>query len=176
MPSVWSAVANSAWNRRRSKRMPSASGTSKARVHRFLGGEDGGQRHRCDPFRHRQRFFQETRSGHNARHEPGALGFGGIHHAAGQNQIHRFGLADRARQPLRAADAGNDPELDLRLAELGILGGDHDVALHGELAAAAERETGHRGDDRLARVRGRVPGAGEIPHEHVDARTCRPSP
>ena len=32
MPSFWSAVANMAWNRRRSKRMPSASETSSARL------------------------------------------------------------------------------------------------------------------------------------------------
>ena len=35
---------------------------------------------------------------------------------------------------------------DLWLAELGLLGGNHDVAHHRELAAAAQREAVHRGD------------------------------
>ena len=90
---------------------------------------------------------------HHARHQAGALGLGGVHHAAGQDQVHRLGLADRARQPLRAADAGDDAELDLRLAELGVVGGDDEVALHRELAAAAERKAGDRRDHRLARAR-----------------------
>ena len=37
-----------------------------------------------------------------------------------------------------------------------------DVALHGELAAAAERKAGDRRDDRLARARGASQWAGEI--------------
>ena len=69
---------------------------------------------------------------------------------AGQHQVHRLGLADRARQALRAAGAGDDAELDLGLAELGAVGGDDEVAHHRQLAAAAEREAGDRGDHRLA--------------------------
>ena len=93
---------------------------------------------------------------------PGALGLGRVHHAAGQDHVHRLGLADRARQPLRAADAGDDAELDLGLAELGVVGGDDDVAQHGELAAAAERKARHRRDDRLAGARGAIPVGAEI--------------
>jgi hypothetical protein len=48
-----------------------------------------------------------------------------------------FGLADRACEPLRAADAENDAELDFRLSEFDVVGGDYDVALHSEFAAAA---------------------------------------
>ena len=64
--------------------------------------------------------------------------------------MHRHALAHEARQTLRAAVAGRDPELDLRLAELRVLAGDADVTRHGELAAAAERESVDRRDDRLA--------------------------
>ena len=56
------------------------------------------------------------------------------------------------RQPLRAAGAGNDPEVHLGLTDLR--GGDSDavVARHGELEAAAERVAVNRGDERLAGV------------------------
>ncbi len=91
----------------------------------------------------------------------------GVHHAAGQDQVHRLRLADRVRQPLRAADAGNDAELDFRLAEFGVVGGDDEIALHGKLAAAAERKAGDRGNDRLARLRDAVPGRREIAEEDV---------
>ena len=81
---------------------------------------------------------------HHASDQAGAFGFGRIHHAAGQDQVHRLGLADRARQALRAADARNDAELDLGLAELRVVGRDDDVAQHGELAATAERVSRRR--------------------------------
>jgi hypothetical protein len=71
---------------------------------------------------------------------------------AGQAQVHRLGLADGARQALRAAGAGQGAQLDLRLAELRGVGGDDHVAHHRQLAAAAQREAGHRGDHRLAAV------------------------
>ena len=52
-------------------------------------------------------------------------------------------------QALRAAHARHDAEGDLGLAELRGVGGDDDVAHHGELAAAAEAIAGDRGDERL---------------------------
>ena len=80
---------------------------------------------------------------------------------AGQHHVHRLGLADRARQALRAAGAGDDAELDLGLAELRGVGGDDDVAHHRQLAAAAEREAGDRGDHRLAHLADRLPVAAD---------------
>ena len=47
---------------------------------------------------------------------------------------------DEAGQPLRAAEAGDDPQLHLGLAEDGRLGGDPHVAGHRQLAATAERQ------------------------------------
>ena len=76
------------------------------------------------------------------------LGLGGVDPPPGQHQLHRPLLADHARQPLRSAAAGDDPERDLRLAELGRLGGDDHVAQQRQLAAAAEREARDRGDQR----------------------------
>ena len=161
MPSFWSSVANSAWNTRRSKRTPSASVVSNARLtlpspHRPTAATAG------DGLGDLHRLVHQARRRHHARDQARALGLGRIHHAAGQDQIHRLGLADRAGQPLRAADARDDAELDLRLAELGVVGGDDDVALHRELAAAAERKARDRRDHRLARARDAVLVAGEV--------------
>ncbi len=88
--------------------------------------------------------------GHHAGHQAGLLGFGRVHHAAGEAQVHRLGLADGAGQALGAAGAGHGAEADFRLAELGGVGGEDHVAHHRHLAAAAEGEAGHRGDHRLA--------------------------
>ncbi len=52
-------------------------------------------------------------------------------------------------EPLRAAAAGNNPEIDFRLAEAGILRCDDNIAAHRQLAAAAERESAHGGNHRL---------------------------
>ena len=74
----------------------------------------------------------------------------GVEAAAGQHQLHRPLLADHAREALGAAAAGDDPERDLGLAELGRLGGDDHVAEQRQLAAAAEREARDGGDQRRA--------------------------
>ena len=67
---------------------------------------------------------------------------------ADQVHLERLLGADQPRQPLGAAEAGDDPELDLGLAEDGRLGGDPEVARHRQLAAAAEGERVDRGDRR----------------------------
>src|SRR4051794_26794178 len=62
----------------------------------------------------------------------------GLDEAAGEDQLLREAEAAQAREPLGAAPAGNDPEVDLGLAKLGARGGVADVARRRELAAAAE--------------------------------------
>ena len=64
----------------------------------------------------------------------------------------RHALAHQARQPLRPAVAGDEAELDLGLAELGVLAGQAHGAGQRQLAASAEREAVDAGDDRLAQV------------------------
>ena len=72
-----------------------------------------------------------------------------------------FCSPDQARQPLGAAEAGDDPELDLGLAEDRRLGGDPHVAGHRQLAAAAEGERVDGGDRRdAARCRTRAAARG----------------
>ena len=56
--------------------------------------------------------------------------------------------AHQTGQALGAAEAGGDAKAHLGLAEHGIVGADADVAGHGQLTAAAQGETVHRGDDR----------------------------
>jgi len=70
---------------------------------------------------------------------------------------------------LCAADAGNGAERDFRLAELGGVGSDDDVAHHRQFAAAAERVTADGGDRRLAAARHAVAAdRGKVAGEHVD--------
>ena len=65
--------------------------------------------------------------------EPRLARLVGVDPAPGEDQLHRPLLAEHARQPLGAAAAGDDPERDLGLAELGRLGGDDQVAGEREL-------------------------------------------
>ena len=69
-------------------------------------------------------------------------------------------------QPLRAAEARDDPEVDLRLAEGRRARRQADVAGHRDLAAAAEREPVDGGDRRDARALPLAP-------ERVDALEVR---
>jgi hypothetical protein len=53
-------------------------------------------------------------------------------------------------------------EIDLRLAKSGVVGGDDDVAHHGQLASPAQRIPGDGGDDRLAAAGDLLPAADEV--------------
>ena len=142
-------------------------------VDRLLRRQHRRQRHGGDGVGDFERLLDQILQRHDARDEPRALGFLGIHHAPGEDEVHRLRLADRMREPLRAADAGNDAELDFRLSEFGVIGGDDEIALQGKLAAAAEREARDRGDHRLARRRDAVPSRGEIAEKRVGERLVR---
>src|SRR5580658_2305585 len=69
---------------------------------------------------------------------------------AGEKELQCGAAADQARQALRAAVAADHAELDLRLAETSVVGGDAQAAGHGQLAAASESKAMNAGDDRLA--------------------------
>ena len=169
MPSARSSSAKVEWNRLRSTLMPSDNGVSNARLMASLAMAAAGRDIVGDLFRRSQRLFHQFVRRHDAADEAGAFGFRGVHHAPGEAQIHRLGFADRARQPLGAADARDGAERDFRLAEFGGVGSDDDVAHHGELAAAAERIAADGGDGGFA-ARGDAAAAdrGEIAGEHVD--------
>ena len=148
--------------------MPWASAHLERGVDHFLGRDRGERRHAR---RSASAVFSASSSrsaaGTTLRDQARALGLGGVHHPAGQAHFHRLGLADRARQPLRAAHARRDAELDLRLAELGGVGGDDEVGHHRHFAAAAQREAGDRGDPRLAGRGDLLPAGEEIGRIHV---------
>ncbi len=78
-----------------------------------------------------------------------------------RHRVHRLGLADGARQALRAAGPGQGAEADFRLAELGGVGSVDHVAHHRHFAAAAQGKTGHGGDHRLAGRLDALPVAGD---------------
>ena len=136
-------------------------------IDRFLREHRSRQRHRRDRFRRLHRFVHQVRRRHHAGDEARALGFLRVHHAAGEAEVHRLGLADGACEALRSADARNDAELDFGLAEFRIVRRNDQIALHRKLASAAKRETGNRRDHRLSRVRGAVPVGGEVPEKRI---------
>ncbi len=76
--------------------------------------------------------------------------FGGGDHLPGKEELERGGGADEAREPLRSSVAGDEAELDLRLAEARGFAGEPQVTGECELAAAAEGEAVDEGDDGLA--------------------------
>src|SRR5579872_5682493 len=86
-------------------------------VDAFLGDHHRRQRIAGDRRGGLQRFLDELVGGNDARDEAATLRLGGVHHAAGEDEVHRLGLADEPGETLRAAGAGNDAELDLRLAQ-----------------------------------------------------------
>ena len=94
--------------------------------------------------------------GHDARDQPTGFGLCRLHHSARQAQIHRFGFANRAGQALRAANAGNNAQINLRLTELGRIRGDDKIAHHGDFTAPAQRIAADCRNDRLAEALNRA--------------------
>ena len=86
---------------------------------------------------------------HDSVDEPDPLRLGGIDEVAGQQQLPGPLLADEERHQQRHR---RRPVADLRLAELGALGRDDEVAGHRELEAAGQRIAVDLGDDRLGRI------------------------
>src|SRR3954470_3724143 len=70
-----------------------------------------------EPARERQRLVEELVVGDHAVYEPVLERVVGGDRIADQVHLQRLVLPDQARQPLGAAEAGDDPELYLRLAE-----------------------------------------------------------
>src|SRR5579871_5350217 len=142
----------------------------------LLGHEHGGAGEAGDLLRQLERLAQKLGRRQHPRHQARTLRLGRIHHAAAQHQVHGLRLAERTRQALGPAGAGKRAEGDLGLAELGILGGQHDIAHHGDLASPAERIACHRRDGGLAALGEALPilgdevgeiDVGEIPVLHL---------
>ena len=73
----------------------------------------------------------------------------GVERIPGENGLHRLLRADQPRQPLGAAAARQQADLDLRQTDGGAGRGDAVVAGQRQFEAAAERRAVDRGDDGL---------------------------
>ena len=108
------------------------------------------RRVRRPALRQRPRLGPEGGGGHDTVDEADPARLGRVDEASAEEQFQGAALPDQPRQPLRAGEAGNEPELDLGLAEPRRVGRQPDRAGHRQFAAAAEGEAVDRGDDRLA--------------------------
>ena len=126
---------------------PRGQGGLVGQVGGLLGEVDDGLGQRRDGARDAQRLVHHRLVGVHGGHQ---APLGGLLRADGlsrEDHLHGARLADGPDQPLRAASAGDRADGDLRLPELGGRAGQQDVALHGELAAAAEGEAADDADD-----------------------------
>ena len=119
----------------------------------LLDRADGQRRLPGELARPRQRGVDELVVEDHAVDEAEDVGLLGADGVAHEVHLQRLVLAHEPRKALRPAEAGDDPELDLGLAEERRLRRDAHVAGHGQLAAAAEGETVDRGDGDDARAR-----------------------
>ena len=96
--------------------------------------------------------------------EPELVRLVGHDRVADDVHLEALAVTDEPRQPLRATEPGDDPELDLGLAEERCARGDAQVAGHRELAAAAEGnpvDGGDRGDGPRGELAGERVGAAQ---------------
>src|SRR5258708_9019357 len=121
-------------------------------VGRFQRELYGDRRVGGDLLQDRLGASDEIGRGDNFVDQADAIGFLRRDRFAREDQLQRTALADQARQPLRAATASQQAQLDFGLPELGMLGGDPDGASHCRLAAAAKRKAIDRSDHRLADI------------------------
>lgn len=79
-----------------------------------------------------------------------ALGLFGTYHAPRAARFHRFGLSDQKCQALTTAHPEHNAELDFGLAKFRAIGGQDEIAHHGQFAAAAQSIARDRRDDGFA--------------------------
>jgi len=89
-------------------------------------------------------------------HEADPEGLVRIDAVSCQGQLHRLAEPDETGETLASASAGDDPDVDFRLAERRAARCDADVAGHGEFEAAAEAIAVDHRDDRLRQPVDRV--------------------
>ena len=159
MPSLASSVRKASAKAACSAARPSS---RSARAETALIWRDGQRRLAGEPARPGERGVEQLVVGDDAVDEPVLVGLVGRDRVADQVHLQCLVLPHEPRQPLGAAEAGDDPELDLGLAEQRRLGGDAHVAGHRQLAAAAERDAVDGRDRRHA-------GRAEVAHQRVRA-------
>lgn len=97
----------------------------------------------------------------------------GPHLASGQDQVLRARRPDKTGESLCSPTSRNDPEEDLRLTELCVVGRDAQVAGKGQFASATEGRSVHCGDDnRRDGGHGTESLEKESPDAHRFIRTC----
>ena len=119
MPSCASSVPSASANDCRSYSTPSWREPSNARLTASFASRSANGLFSAIVAREPLRLVEPRLPRHDARHEPGRVRLVRGKEASRQDHVHRHRLADRAREPLRAARARHEPEVDLRLAELG---------------------------------------------------------
>ena len=134
-----------------SRRSPSSSGRSRVVRASSRRIADGDGRARGDRPGDPERRLAQLLARHDLLDEPPVVRGRGVDEVAGHVEVLRAPDPDEPRQPLRAAAAGDEAELDLRLPELGVVGDHADVAAHRELETSAEAEAVDRRDERRAR-------------------------
>ncbi len=158
IPSRWSSVAKSSKKAARSARRPALSDRSAAASTERLAARTASGGMPAIVSASSRAASTVWALGYDLRDEPSGLRLLGRHRPPGQDQLHGQRRADGPGEPLRAAGPGHDPDPDLRLAELGVVAGDDEVARHGQLAAAAQGVAAHGGDQRQADRADTVPG------------------
>src|SRR4029077_14975541 len=87
-------------------------------VHGLEGERDGQGRVREDLVQHLLRARDQLRGGNDLVDETDAVGLLGGDRVPGEDELQGPALADQAREPLRPAASGEDPELHFGLTEL----------------------------------------------------------
>ena len=88
-------------------------------------------------------------AGHDARHQPDPVSFGGVDEGAGQGQLHGPGQPDDPGEKVVAPSRTEDAPPHEVAAEARLLAGDADVTCHRQVESHADRSPVDGGDDRL---------------------------
>ena len=138
----------------------------------FLGGIDRRQSHAGDGLGDLHRLLHQARRRHDARDEPARSASAAS--IIRPVRIRSIALALPTARVSRCVPPkpGMTPSLISGWPNFAVVGGDDDVALHGELAAAAERKARDRRDHRLAAARDPVLARRRSPACWRPGRSC----
>ena len=125
---------------------------SRSELHRFFGEAQSDRTLLGNPIRNLHSPRLELIRRHHVIHQADRERSLRVDDLARQDHLDRFAFADQTSQPLRAAAARNNSEIDFGLAERSFVAGDAHVARERDFTTAAEAIAVHHRDDWLRKT------------------------
>mmetsp|Transcript_14924 Transcript_14924/g.22451 ORF Transcript_14924/g.22451 Transcript_14924/m.22451 type:complete len:224 (+) Transcript_14924:115-786(+) len=133
-------------------------------IHGLFRHGNSWTRERGNLFTHLESLSKQLLLRHHPADKPISFRLLCVYHISCENHLHRLSLSNGADQALGATAAWNNSQCDFRLAELCVVGSNHNITHHSELTTTTQRISRHSCNGRLNDLRDFSPIGKHIIH------------